>query len=216
VTGGPARVLIADDHAPTRDELRRVLEQDGRFAVVAEASNAFGAIEDAVREQPDVCLLDVQMPGGGIAATWEISGRIPQTKVVIFTVSADSRTLLTALRAGAHGYLLKDMDTDRLPHALHDVLLGETAMPRRLVAELIDEFRDRGPRRRGIVAHGPESQLTSREWQVLDLLRQELGTSEIARRLVLSPITVRTHVNSILRKLRVPDRATLVRELADR
>ena len=210
------RVLLADDHAPTRDELRRVLEQDSRFAVVAEASNAFGAIEDAVREQPDVCLLDVQMPGGGIAATWEISGRLPQTKVVIFTVSADSRTLLAALRAGAQGYLLKDMDTDRLPHALHDVLLGEAAMPRRLVADLIDEFRDRGPRRRDIVAQGPEGQLTSREWQVLDLLRQELGTSEIARRLVLSPITVRTHVNSILRKLRVPDRATLVRELEDR
>lgn len=187
------------------------LERDQRFEVVAEAPDAFAAIEAAVRAQPDVCLLDVHMPGGGVAATWEISARLPQTKIVMLTVSRDERDLFAALRAGAAGYLLKDMDPRRLPHALDDVIRGAAAMPRPLVAGLIREFRDRSPRRRTAVAEGPEAQLTSREWQVLDLVRQELSTAEIARRLVLSPVTVRTHINSILKKLGVPDRNALVR-----
>ena len=216
MTACRVRVLIADDHAPTREDVRRALEADPRFEVVAEAADAFAAIEDAVRLRPDLCLLDVHMPGGGVAAAWEITGRLPQTKIVMLTVTDDQRTLLAALRAGASGYLLKDMDPTRLPHALDDVLRGEAAMPRSLVARLIDEYRDRDPRRRATVAGGPASQLTSREWQVLDLLRHGLPTSEIARRLVLSPVTVRTHVSSILRKLRVPDRESLLREYGER
>jgi DNA-binding NarL/FixJ family response regulator len=216
VTDARVRSLIADDHAPTRADVRRALEGDGRFEVVAEACDAFGAISHAMRERPDLCLLDVHMPGGGVAATWEIRARLPQTKVVMLTVSDNDRTLLSALRAGASGYLLKDMDPRRLPHALSDVMRGEAAIPRSLVAGLIEEVRDRGARRRDVLADGPAAQLTSREWQVLELLRQELGTAEIARRLVLSPVTVRTHVNSILRKLEAPDRAALLRRLDER
>jgi DNA-binding NarL/FixJ family response regulator len=207
----PIRVVIADDHAPTRADIRMSLERDPRFKVVAEAPDAFGAIEAAVRERPDVCLLDVHMPGGGVAATWEISARVPQAKIVMLTVSRDERDLFAALRAGAAGYLLKDMDPRRLPHALDDVIRGAAAMPRQLMAGLIREFRDRAPRRRTTVGEGLEAQLTSREWQVLDLVRQDLPTSEIARRLVLSPVTVRTHINSILKKLDLPDRAALKR-----
>jgi DNA-binding NarL/FixJ family response regulator len=207
-------VLIADDHAPTREDVRMALEQDARFAVVAEAPDAFGAIEAAVREQPDLVLLDIHMPGGGVRATWEISARLPKAKVVMLTVSRDDRDLFAALQAGASGYLLKEMDPARLPHALADVLEGRAALPRALVARLIDQFRDRGPRRRAVVGGDlDDAQLTSREWQVLDLMRQELPTSEIARRLVLSPVTVRTHVNSILKKFRAPDRDTLLRKL---
>lgn len=191
------------------------LERDPRFVVVGEASDAFGAIEAAVRVRPDVCLLDIHMPGGGVAATWEISARLPQTRIVMLTISRDERDLFAALRAGAAGYLLKDMDPRRLPHALDDVIRGVAAMPRPLVAGLIREFRDRAPRRRTVVAEGPEAPLTSREWQVLDLLRQELPTSEIARRLVLSPVTVRTHINSILKKLGMADRAALVSRFED-
>jgi DNA-binding NarL/FixJ family response regulator len=209
----PVRVIIADDHAPTRADVRRALERDPRFEVVAEAPDAFGAIDAAVRERPDVCLLDIHMPGGGVAATWEISARLPQTKIVMLTVSRNEGDLFAALRAGAAGYLLKDMDPRRLPHALDDVIRGVAAMPRPLVAGLIREFRDRAPRRRATVAEGLEAQLTSREWQVLDLVRQNLTNSEIARRLVLSPVTVRTHVNSILKKLGVPDREALVRRM---
>jgi DNA-binding NarL/FixJ family response regulator len=204
------RVVIADDHAPTRADIRMALERDPRFRVVAEAPDAFAAIEAAARERPDVCLLDVHMPGGGVAATWEISARLPQTKIVMLTVSREEADLFAALRAGAAGYLLKDMDPRRLPHALDDVIRGAAAMPRPLVAGLIREFRDRSPRRRTAVAEGLEERLTSREWQVLDLVRQDLPTAEIARRLVLSPVTVRTHINSILKKLGVPDRPALL------
>jgi DNA-binding NarL/FixJ family response regulator len=167
----------------------------------------------AIGERPDVCVLDVNMPGGGVAAAWEISSRLPQTKVVMLTVSSESRDLFASLRAGASGYLLKEMDPQRLPHALADVVNGEAALPRTLVARVMDEFRDRTPRRRKVLAEGAFAELTSREWQVLDLLRQELSTAEIARRLTVSPVTVRTHVASILRKVRAPDRESLLRDL---
>ena len=210
------RVLIADDHAPTRADVRGILDADARFEVVAEAVDAPGAIDSAVRERPDVCLLDVNMPGSGVGAAWEISARLPQAKIVMLTVSQEDRDLFAALRAGASGYLLKDMDAARLPHALADVIDGKAALPRELMARLVDEFRDHGPRRRKVVAEGQYATLTSREWQVLELLRQELGTADIARRLTLSPVTVRTHVNSILRKVRAPDREALIRDLEQR
>jgi DNA-binding NarL/FixJ family response regulator len=210
-------VVIADDHAPTREDVRMAIEEDPRFVVVAEAPDAFGAIEAAVREQPELCLLDVHMPGGGAKATWEISARLPTTKIVMLTVSRDDTDLFAALQAGASGYLLKDMDPARLPHALADVLEGRAALPRALVARLIDEFRDRGARRRAVVAgDDPASHLTSREWQVLDLVRQGMSNSQIARRLSLSPVTVRTHVNSILKKMDAPDRETLLRDFEER
>jgi DNA-binding NarL/FixJ family response regulator len=217
VTDAPVRVVIADDHAPTREDVRIALEEDPRFVVVAEAPDAFGAIEAAVREQPELCLLDVHMPGGGAKATWEISARLPTTKIVMLTVSRDDTDLFAALQAGAAGYLLKDMDPARLPHALADVLEGRAALPRALVARLIEQFRDRSPRRRTVVGgEDPTSRLTSREWQVLDLMRQDLSNSQIARRLSLSPVTVRTHVNSILKKMDAPDRETLLRTLDER
>jgi DNA-binding NarL/FixJ family response regulator len=206
------RVLIADDHVPTRDDIRRALEADDRYAVCAEAGDAPLAIEAAVRESPGLCILDVHMPGGGVAAAWEISSRLPQTKIVMLTVSSDDADLFASLRAGAAGYLLKDMDPAHLPDALGDVLNGEAALPPALVARVINEFRDRSPRRRTVLPPIGYEALTSREWQVLDLLRQGLSTAAIARRLVLSPVTVRSHVNNILRKVRAPSREALLRE----
>ena len=210
----PARVLIADDHPPTRDDIKATLDADDRFEVCALAGDAAEAVEAATREHPDLCLLDIRMPGSGIAAAWEITARLPETKVVMLTVSRDDDDLFAALRAGASGYLLKDIDPERLPHALEDVLAGDAAIPRALVSRLVGEFRDRGPRRRTILS-GAEP-LTSREWQVLELLRRDLSTAEIARRLVLSQATVRSHVAAILRKLRVPDRAALRRHFDER
>ena len=108
-------------------------------------------MDAALRERPDLCLLDIRMPGSGIAATREITTRLPDTKVVMITVSLDDDDLLNALRAGAVGYLLKDIDPERLPHALSDALDGGAAIPRRLVARVVAEFRDHGPRRRPVV-----------------------------------------------------------------
>jgi DNA-binding NarL/FixJ family response regulator len=209
------RVVLADDHVPTRREIRLALEEDPRFEIRGEAGDASGAVDAAIRERPDVCLLDINMPGGGIAAAWEITARLPQVKVVMLTVSTDDRDLFAALKAGAAGYLLKGMGPSELPRALAGVVRGEAALAPSLVGRVITEFRDRSARRRTATAEGAEAQLTSREWQVLELLRHDLSTSEIARRLVLSPVTVRTHVNSILRKLRVPDREELVRQFRE-
>jgi DNA-binding NarL/FixJ family response regulator len=202
------RALIADDHAPTRADVRDALEADPDFEVVAAVRDAPAAIEAALRERPDVCLLDVRMPGGGTSAAWEITARLPTTKVVMLTVSRDDDDLFAALRAGASGYLLKDLPSKDLPQAIRDVLNGEAAIPGALVARLIGEFRDRAPKRRILAARQGGADLTSREWEVLDLLRADLSTAEIARRLVISQATVRSHIAAVLHKLRVPDRET--------
>jgi DNA-binding NarL/FixJ family response regulator len=210
------RVLLADDHAPTREDIRFALEQDERFEICAEAPDAAAAVEASVREKPGVCLLDIRMPGWGVAAAWEIHARLPETKIVMLTVSRDHGDLFAALRAGAAGYLLKDMDPRALPRTLASVVEGEVALPRELVGQVVEEFRDRSARRRTTLSDEREERLTSREWQVLDLVRQQLPTSEIAERLVLSPVTVRTHLASILRKLKARNREELFRQFADR
>ena len=217
MTEDKLRVLIADDHAPTREDVRAALEEDGRFEVVAEAPDAYEAIELAAGEKPDLCLLDVNMPGGGVAATWEIKARLPATAIVLLTVSRDDRNLFGALHAGAAGYLLKDVDHDALPDALLEALEGGATLSTPLLGKLVERFRDPAARRRAVVApEDQEARLTSREWQVLDLVRRGATNAEIARRLVLSPVTVRTHVNAIMRKLGTRAREDLVRKAQER
>ena len=202
------RVLVADDHPPTRAGVRIALERDD-FVVCAEVADAAAAIDAARRERPDICLLDIHMPGDGIHAAEAIARELPETAVVMLTVSRTDSDLFGALRAGASGYLLKDVDPARLPLALRGVLDGEAALPRRLVALLIEEFRER--RRRRIPLVGRRSvELTGREREVLELMRQGLSTEEIAHRLFIAPVTVRTHVSAILKKLHVPTREAAV------
>jgi DNA-binding NarL/FixJ family response regulator len=203
----PLRVLIADDHAPTRHNVGKVLAGDGRFDVCATAGDAPGAVQAAVREQPDVCLLEIRMPGCGLAAAWEIAARLPQTKIVILTSSDEDGDLFAALRAGADGYLLKSMNMARLPDALEGVCAGEAAMQRTLVARLIERFHAREPRWRQQVAEmAPAQRLTSREWEVLELLARGQSTAGIAETLWLSASAVRVHIAAIVRKLEVRDR----------
>jgi DNA-binding NarL/FixJ family response regulator len=204
----PLRVLVADDHAPTRDDVRRALDADGRFNICCEVADAAEAVQAAVRKQPDICLLDIRMPGSGLAAAWEIAARLPQAKIVMLTVSDEDTDLFTALRAGADGYLLKNMNMRRLPDALHGVCAGEAAMPRELVARVLERFHGREPRWRPLVAAAvSEGRLTSREWEVLALLARRRTTAEIAASLVLSASAVRAHITSVVRKLQVEDRA---------
>jgi two-component system, NarL family, nitrate/nitrite response regulator NarL len=210
-----SRVLVADDHAPTREDIRTAVESDPRFTVVALAGDAAEAIQAALRERPDLALLDMRMPGSGAAAAWEITARLPATRAVMLTVSRSDEDLFAALRAGASGYLLKDMPFDAIGDELAHVLDGRVALPPELVTRLVEEFRDSAPRRRALVGQRAGAQLTSREWQVLDFLRQGLATGEIARRLFVSPATVRSHVAAVLRKLRVPDREAAIRLFED-
>jgi DNA-binding NarL/FixJ family response regulator len=198
------RVLIADDHPPTRAGVRAALQ--GHFEICAETATAVEAVEAALRTSPDICLLDVHMPGGGIAAAAEITAALPSAAVVMLTISQHDDDLFDALKAGATGYLLKGTDPARLPHALQGVLEGQAALPRPLVARVIAEFRDQSARRRLPRVGQRDVALSNREWQVLDLLRDGLTTKEIAARLFISGVTVRTHISSILRKLGVESR----------
>lgn len=208
----PLRVLIADDHAPTRHDVARALEADGRLEVCALVGDAATAVQAALRERPDICLLDVRMPGSGLAAAWEIAGRLPQAKLVMLTVADDDADLFAALQAGAVGYLLKTMNLKRLPEALCGACSGEAAIPRALVARVLEALRKREPRWRQLVdGTGPERRLTSRQWEVLELLAQGASTAEIASKLVLSASAVRVHIASIVRKLEVADRHAATR-----
>jgi two-component system nitrate/nitrite response regulator NarL len=191
---------VADAHR-TRRAVRKPLEEDGRFEVVAEAGDAAGAVAAAIIQRPDLCVLDVGLPGHGIAAAWEIAARLPRTRIVMLAASVDERDVLAALRAGAVGYLLKEMSSSRLAHALWDVTQGSTAIPGELMACVVDQLRQTTPRRRDASDADDRSRLTSREWQILSLLRNDLTTSEIANRLSLTQATVRSHRARVLRKL---------------
>jgi len=203
--GAGRRVLIADDHAAARAGVRVALERGG-FAVCAEAADGPGAVEAALRERPDACLLDVHMPGGGIDAAAEIAARLPGTAIAMLTVSADEGDLFAAIQAGADGYLLKDVDPERLPHALAGVLAGEAAIPRPLVGRIVAELGGRRRRRVPLARGGAE--LTPREWEILELLHGGASTAQVAERLGLSQVTVRRHVSAVLSKLQVPDRGS--------
>jgi DNA-binding NarL/FixJ family response regulator len=202
------RVLIADDHSPTRAGVRIALERGG-LEVCAEAADAKGALEAALQERPDACLLDVRMPGGGPAAASSITARLPQTVVLMLSVSQDEADLLESLQRGAIGYLLKDMNPDRLSAAVQAALHGEAVVPRVMLPQLLAELR-------GLPESSAERlqsfrHLSRREWEVLKLLRDGAGTAEIADRLLLSPVTVRRHVSTMLTKLGASSRAEAVR-----
>ncbi len=211
----PPRVVIADDDVPTRMGVRLVLE-DGGFVISAEEGTGQGAVAAALRDPPDLCLLDVRVPGGWIEAAAAIHSKLPQTHVVVLTARGNDEDLFAALEAGASGYLLKGMNPAKLGPTLVGVLRGEAALPRELTARLIREFRARARRGEiGLVRRG-KNDLTPREWEVLDCLCEGLSTRLIAQRLFISQTTVRRHVGAILAKLDVPNRQAAVELAAQR
>jgi len=198
-------VILGDDQAGTRAGVRGALESQG-MRVVAEVGTAEQAVAAAIRYKPAVCLLAVHLPGGGIAAAEQINEALPGTKIVMLTGSDCDEDLFAALRAGADGYLLKTTSARRLPEAVRGVLAGEAAIPRRLVARLIQDYRALGRRR---VLHLPgfaPIELTTREFEVMTRLRTGRTTATIARDLHISEITVRRHISSIEHKLGAPNR----------
>jgi len=214
-------VLIADGHAPTRASLHRAISEDDRFEICAEIGDASGAVAAAVRGCPDICVLDAKLPGGGLSAAWEISARLPRVKLVMLTKSPEDCELLAAVRAGAEGLLLKTAEFDYLPDVLAGVCAGEAAVDPAFVTILLRHFRTREPRwRRPIgpsetgprpsVPVPPQAHLTSREWEVLELLSEGLSTADISRSLIITRSAVRVHIAAIVRKLGVPDRAAAV------
>jgi DNA-binding NarL/FixJ family response regulator len=213
MVGDRITVVMADDHQPLRARIRLALE-DGGCDVRGETSSADEAIRLAIEHRPDVALLDIHMPGNGIRAAQQISRDVPGTAIVMLTQSSEDDDLFDSLRAGASGYILKDTDPTLLAPALRNVLRGEAAMPPALVSRILDEFR--GPTRRRFLRKSSEAaKLSVREWEVMELLVQGLSTDEVAKRLFVSPTTVRVHVSAVLHKLSVRDRESAFRLLRD-
>lgn len=204
---------MADDHARLRARIREALEAGG-CEICAEGATADDAIRLALEHRPDVALLDIYMPGSGIYAAQEISRALPGTAIVMLTQSREDDDLFDSLRAGASGYLLKDTDPQQLPAELRRVLSGEAALPRSLVTRILDEFRAPARRRFSRKSAAAEK-LSTREWEVMEMLAQGHSTEEAATRLFISPTTVRVHVSTVLRKLRVKDRESAFKLLRD-
>jgi DNA-binding NarL/FixJ family response regulator len=200
------RVMLVDDHALVRSAIRQALEAPD-IVVVGEASSAEEALDMAPRLRPDLLLLDIDLPGlSGIEAVREIAPRLPDTKIVMLTVSSDRRDLLDAVRHGATGYLTKNLSGDALLRAVRDVRAGNLAMSRSHAATVVEHFA-RGGRSTGGGSGDVDTLLSSREQDVLRLLAEGMTDREIATALAISPRTVESHVSSVLRKLGVRNRA---------
>jgi DNA-binding NarL/FixJ family response regulator len=204
----PPSVLLADPQPTVRASLRHVLERDG-FVVCGEAAEAREAAVAAEREQPDLCVIEILIPGGGVRAIGSIRARSPKTEVVVITAARDRDRLFEAIRAGAAGYLLKSMNPDRIPNALRGVLEGEAAIPRTLVAALLSDFQSHGTQRL-LVGRRGRAQLTRREWEVARLIAAGESTDQVAATLFISPVTVRRHLSSVVRKLGVTSRRAAI------
>lgn len=200
------KVLIADRHQATRAGIRAALERAGH-RVCAECEDAASAVEATERTRPAVCIVDVDLPGGGISAVRAIAVRRRPPRVLVLAGRLREADFFAALRAGAHGFLIKDVDPSRLPAEVAAVACGGAALGGELTARLIDEFR-----RQAVCAQPPGGHgLSAREREVLGLLAEEdLTTKEIAARLHISPTTVRRHIASAVAKLGVADRRAAV------
>ena len=196
-------VLVADDDAVFCREVGETLEADG-FSVVDRVGDAASAIVGVSRLNPDICLIDLELPGGGLNAIPRMAKRSPNTLIVVLSNSAGPDDVVAALTRGASGYLLKGLGNERLASTLRGAHLGEPALSRSLVAHLVDEIRRVSDRRLTLPAG--EVILTPREWDVAELLREGNSTGEIADRLGISPVTVRRHVGLLVRKLGAEDR----------
>jgi DNA-binding NarL/FixJ family response regulator len=194
----PVRVLIAH-HGLMRASVRMALKEGAE--VCGEAGDAEQAIFEAQRVKPDVCIVGWDVPGGGIAAIHGILSVAPDTSVVVLSEHRDVEDLLAAVRAGAVGYLPGSLDRDQLRRVVLGVAAQEAAVPRAMVRELILELRS-------ATSMGG---VTEREAQVLGMLRRGHTTAQIARRLEISPITVRRYISDLMRKLGVDNREDLMR-----
>ena len=202
------RVMLVDDHALVRSAIRQALTAPD-IEVVAEAATGEDALRLAPQHRPDILLLDIDLPGmNGIQLVQELAPRMPNTKIVMLTVSGSERDLLEAVARGAAGYLTKDLSPEALLRSLRGTKRGELAMSRRFAARALRYFADAA--RRGRNVSGGEGELmglSPRENDVLAMLADGLTDREIAEALTISPRTVETHVSNILHKLGVRNRA---------
>ena len=203
----PIRVLIADDQALVREGLELLLGQFAELEVVGVAADGESALAMAVETRPDVVLMDLVMPGmDGIDATRQILAVLPRAQVVILSAYADDESIFAAISAGASGYLTKDSGGEQIRRAIVTVQAGGALLDPHIQRRLLDHVRT------ATVKHPPEPvhDLTQRELEVLHLISHGLSNPEIAQRLFVSEATVKTHVNNILAKTHLRDRAQAV------
>ena len=211
-TNAPLRVMLVDDHALVRSAIRQAITAPD-VEVVGEASTAEEALAVAPTLRPDVMLLDLDLPGmSGSHLVRELAPRLPQTKIVMLTVSTSRRDLLDAMRHGARGYLTKDLSPDALLRSVRGIRRGDLPMSRVFAAHVVDELARAARRGSGTT---PDNGLSSREEEVLHLLADGLTDREIAENLQISPRTVETHVSNVLHKLGVRNRAEAARRYRD-
>lgn len=202
------RILIADDHPLFRDGLRSLLMAEGH-EVVGEAKNGREAVDLARQIKPDLVLMDLQMPEvNGLAATRLLTAEMPEVKVVILTASEEEASLFEAIKSGAQGYLLKNLEADTFFEMLDRAKNGEPALTPVLARKLLQEFA-KPPE--AAAAPAEEETLTAREREVLELMVEGVTSNrKLAKRLGLSENTVKFHVRNILDKLRLHNRAEVV------
>jgi DNA-binding NarL/FixJ family response regulator len=205
----PVRVLVADDEGIVRDGLRAILEAEQDIEVVGEAADGIQAVAAARQLRPDLALVDVQMPVmDGVEATRRLLALTPPPRVLVLTTFDRNEYVYGALRAGASGFLLKDVRRGQLAAAIRTVMSGETLLAPAITRRLVEEFCTRPS-----AAAGPPPELadlTAREREVLSLLGRGLSNADIAREFVVAETTVKTHVAHVLTKLGLRDRAQAV------
>lgn len=200
----PIRVLIVDDHPVTRDGLRAALEATDEVEVVGDVGTGEEAIEASAEHSPDVVFMDVRMPGiSGIDATRTIRERVPDTRVILFTVDESQASVSEAMAAGVAGYLLKDADVDELISAARMALEGKAVIHPQLTRALIEEAQL-------AEQHPGAGTLSKRETEILQKVAYGATTKEVAKDLGISPHTVKTHLERIFEKLGANDRAQAV------
>jgi DNA-binding NarL/FixJ family response regulator len=197
----PLRLLLVDDHALFREGLISLLSYHDDFTVVGEAEDAESALNQVRALEPDIVLMDVELPGeDGVTTTRRLKLEMPAATVVMLTVHDDSQTLFEAIKAGAQGYLVKNVRSRELLEQLRGLARGEAAISRRMAARILEDLRGQTE------PFGPEEELTARELEVLELVAARLANAEIAERLVVSEHTVKNHMKNILSKLHLRNR----------
>jgi DNA-binding NarL/FixJ family response regulator len=202
----PIRILLVDDQRLMREGLRILLELESGLEIVGEAGDGQAGLDAYEALQPDVVLMDVRMPGmDGVEATWRLRERWPDARVVILTTFDDDEYVFEGLRAGAMGYLLKDVSGHDLAEAVRTVAAGGVLIQPSVARKVVAEFARVAPPARAVDA-GLAEPLSEREQEILELLALGLNNREIADRLSLAPGTVKNYVTTILQKLGVRDR----------
>jgi len=204
------RVLIVDDHALFRRGLQMVLKQEPDIDVVGEAEDGHEAIKKAQELMPDVILMDVRMPKrSGIEATQQVKDLLPHVKILMLTISDEEADLYDAIKAGASGYLLKEISIDDVADAIRSVWAGQSRISPSMASKLLSEFQAMAKRAEE-QQQFPAPRLTDREMEVLKLVAQGMNNRDIARDLFISENTVKNHIRNILEKLHLHSRMEAV------